>query len=67
MLDTRADANDEIIEPELPTVYVECSAMYRQSGSVALRPVGEAEFVAGMAAMSDSGLYARQGLHQSAK
>jgi L-fuconolactonase len=90
MLDTRADANDEIIEPELPiidphhhlwvhagrrylieefqadlasghnilaTVYVECSAMYRQRGPEALRTVGEAEFVAGMAAMSDSGLY----------
>lgn len=39
----------------LATVYVECSAMYRQSGPPALRPVGEAEFVAGMAAMSDSG------------
>jgi L-fuconolactonase len=37
------------------SVYVECSAMYRQSGPMALRCVGEAEFVAGMAAMSDSG------------
>lgn len=90
MLDTRADAIEEVIEPELPiidphhhllvhtghrylieefqadlasghnvqaTVYVECSAMYRQSGPVEMRSVGEAEFVAGMAAMSDSGLY----------
>ena len=39
------------------TVYVECSAMYRQTGPVAMRPVGEAEFVAGMAAMSASGLF----------
>jgi predicted TIM-barrel fold metal-dependent hydrolase len=39
------------------TVYVECSAMYRKGGPAALRPVGEAEFVAGMAAMSDSGNY----------
>jgi predicted TIM-barrel fold metal-dependent hydrolase len=41
----------------LASVYVECSAMYRQSGPEALRCVGEAEFVAGMAAMSESGLY----------
>jgi predicted TIM-barrel fold metal-dependent hydrolase len=39
----------------LATVYVECSAMHRKSGPDALRPVGEAEFVAGMAAMSESG------------
>lgn len=37
------------------TVYVECSAMYRRSGPVSLRPLGEAEFVAGVAAMSGSG------------
>jgi predicted TIM-barrel fold metal-dependent hydrolase len=41
----------------LATVYVECSSMYRASGPEPLRPVGEAEFVAGMAAMSDSGLF----------
>lgn len=41
----------------LATVYVECSAMYRRSGPEVLRPVGEAEFVAGMAAMSESGLF----------
>jgi predicted TIM-barrel fold metal-dependent hydrolase len=41
----------------LATVYVECSEMYRKSGALALRPVGEAEFVAGMGAMSDSGLF----------
>ena len=41
----------------LSTVFVECSAMYRKHGPEALRPVGEAEFVAGMAAMSESGLF----------
>jgi L-fuconolactonase len=39
------------------TVFVECHAMYRASGAVELRSVGETEFVAGIAAMSDSGLY----------
>jgi L-fuconolactonase len=39
------------------SVYVECTAMVRLSGPPALRPVGEAKFVAGMAAMSDSGLF----------
>ena len=41
----------------LATVYVECSSMYRRHGAAALRPVGEAEFVAGMAAMSASGAF----------
>src|SRR3989449_1818316 len=31
--------------------------MYRANGPSELRPVGETEFVAGIAAMSDSGLY----------
>jgi len=39
----------------LSTVYIEASAMNRAAGPVALRSVGEAEFVAGMAAMSASG------------
>ena len=39
------------------TVFVECNAMYRASGPEEMRPVGQTEFVAGMAAMSDSGLY----------
>lgn len=39
------------------TVYVECNAMYRTHGPQAMRPVGEAEFVAGMAAISESGHY----------
>jgi predicted TIM-barrel fold metal-dependent hydrolase len=37
------------------TIAVECSEMYRQRGPERLRCVGEAEFIAGMAAMSESG------------
>jgi predicted TIM-barrel fold metal-dependent hydrolase len=39
------------------TVFVECHAMYRAGGPEELRPVGQTEFVAGQAAMSESGLY----------
>lgn len=39
------------------TVFVECSSMYRAAGPVALRPLGETEFVNGVAAMSASGGY----------
>jgi predicted TIM-barrel fold metal-dependent hydrolase len=39
------------------TVFVECHSMYRKDGPESMRPVGETEFVAGMAAMSDSGKY----------
>lgn len=39
------------------TVFVECSSMYRADGDVALRPVGETEFVNGIAAMAASGQY----------
>jgi predicted TIM-barrel fold metal-dependent hydrolase len=39
------------------TVFIECGAMYRPDGPQALRPVGETEFVNGIAAMSASGLY----------
>ena len=41
----------------LKTVFVECMAMYRADGPEALRPVGETEFVNGIAAQSASGLY----------
>ena len=37
------------------TVFLECNAMYRAGGPEAMRPVGQTEFVAGIAAMSDSG------------
>ena len=39
------------------TVFVECAAMVRAAGPLALRPVGETEFVNGIAAMSASGGY----------
>ena len=39
------------------TVFIECASMYREDGPAELRPVGETEFVNGVAAMSASGLY----------
>jgi predicted TIM-barrel fold metal-dependent hydrolase len=39
------------------TVFMECHSMYRASGPEEMRPVGETEFVAGVAAMSESGQY----------
>src|SRR5689334_2900215 len=39
------------------TVFVECRSMYRADGPLELRPVGETEFVNGVAAMSASGQY----------
>jgi L-fuconolactonase len=39
------------------TVFEECHSMYRTSGPEEMRSVGETEFVAGVAAMSASGLY----------
>src|SRR5438874_2217607 len=39
------------------TVCIETRAMYRPDGPVELRPVGEVEFVQGLAAASASGLY----------
>ena len=39
------------------TVYVQARAMYRAAGPVEMRSVGETEFVNGVAAMSDSGIY----------
>ncbi len=39
------------------TVFVECGSMYRSAGSPAMAPVGETEFVQGVAAMSESGNY----------
>ena len=39
------------------TVFVECSAMYRKDGPASMRPVGEIEFVQGLAAQSASGGY----------
>jgi predicted TIM-barrel fold metal-dependent hydrolase len=39
------------------TVFVEAGSMYRAKGPPAMRPVGEVEFVNGIAAMSASGQY----------
>ena len=39
------------------TVFMECGSMYRAAGPDALKPVGETEFVNGIAAMSASGGY----------
>jgi predicted TIM-barrel fold metal-dependent hydrolase len=39
------------------TVFIECRAMYRKSGPPEMAPVGEVEFVNGIAAMSASGGY----------
>jgi predicted TIM-barrel fold metal-dependent hydrolase len=41
----------------IATVFLQCGAMHRATGDVALRPVGETEFVNGVAAMSASGGY----------
>ena len=39
------------------SVFLECDSMYRAGGPPEMRPVGEVEFVTGIAAMSDSGQY----------
>jgi hypothetical protein len=39
------------------TVFEECRSMYRPNGPIEMRPVGEVEFVAGIAATSASGGY----------
>ena len=41
------------------TVFLECGAMYRADGPEHLKPIGETEFVNGVAAMSASGRYGR--------
>lgn len=41
------------------TVFVQCRAFHRADGPVELRPVGETQFVSGVAAMSESGQYGR--------
>ena len=52
---------DEILEDArsghnvVSTVFIECGAMFKPDGPEALRPVGEIEFVNGIAAMSASG------------
>ena len=41
----------------LATVFIEAGSMYRKDGPAAMKPVGEVEFVNGIAAMSASGRY----------
>lgn len=41
------------------TVYMECGSMFHAEGPDALKPVGETEFVQGIAAMSASGVYGK--------
>ena len=41
------------------SVFLQCHSMYRADGPEQMRPVGETEFVAGIAAMSDSGGYGK--------
>ena len=41
------------------TVFVQANSMYRDKGPVEMRPVGETEFVNGVAAMSASGTYGK--------
>src|SRR4029450_6102033 len=39
------------------TVFLECQAMYRKHGPAELAPIGEGEFVNGIAALSAAGNY----------
>jgi predicted TIM-barrel fold metal-dependent hydrolase len=56
---------DEIVEDAsaghnvVSTVFIECGAMFKREGPDALKPVGETEFVNGVAAMSASGQYGK--------
>ena len=56
---------DEILEDVssghnvVSTVFIECGAMFKPTGPEAMRPIGETEFVNGIAAMSASGLYGK--------
>ncbi|MCZ6890873.1 MAG: amidohydrolase family protein [Gammaproteobacteria bacterium] len=51
------DSSHNSCHKVVATVFAECHSMYRARGPEALRPVGETEFVAGVAAMSDSGAF----------
>ncbi len=41
------------------TVFIECGAMFKKEGPEHFRPVGETEFVNGVAAMASSGIYGK--------
>lgn len=53
------DLNDDTAEGHniVATVFVECGSMYRADGPQHLKPVGETEYVNGIAAQSASGQY----------
>lgn len=48
------------------TVFAECHSMYRTDGPTESRSVGEMEFIAGIAAMSDSGAFGSRGVCRAA-
>ena len=56
---------DEILEDIngghniVSTVFIECGAMFKTDGPEHMKPVGETEFVNGIAAMSASGIYGK--------
>ena len=56
---------DEILEDMnsghniVASVFIECAAMFREDGPEEEKPLGETEFVNGIAAMSASGLYGK--------
>src|SRR5579871_14414 len=53
LLDTNSGHN------VVATAFVQARSMYRDSGPIEMRPVGEVEFVKGVAAMSASGLFGK--------
>ena len=57
LADTGAVDANGAVHNVVSTVFVECASMYRADGPQALRPIGETEFVQGVAAMSASGRY----------
>jgi L-fuconolactonase len=59
MLDDMLDDDTNSGHNIVATVYVQARSMYRATGPVELRPVGEVEFVNGIAAMSASGTYGK--------
>ena len=46
----------------IATVFVQCQSMHRADGPKEMAPVGETEFVNGVAAIGASGLYGKQRL-----
>lgn len=43
----------------LQTVFIECGSMYRKDGPLEMRPIGQTEFVQGIAAQAASGQYGK--------